>query len=147
MKKKKAPLNTSLRPDAAFGDFDSFAELFQQVEQRLEYWVEGAKNEFTEKTVRRMQELDVTRTELAERLGKKQSHITKLLGGNNNFTIETMVRIAEALDCHFRCHLEPVDCDTHWVDLVRTGSEPIRNEPKEPQTEPENEDADITIAA
>lgn len=146
MKKQKAPLNTTLRPDTAFGDFDSFEELFKQAEQQLEYWVEGAKIEFTEKTVRRMQELNVTRTELADRLGKKQPHITKLLSGNNNFTIETMVQIAEALECHFRCHLEPAECETHWVDLLRTEPEAIDSELEAPE-EPVYEDADITIAA
>ncbi len=118
MKKGRKPSNTNQRLEGPYADFDSFEELFDQARQRLDYRVEGAKNEFTEKTVRRMQALDMTRTELAERLGKKQSHITKLLAGSNNFTIETMVQIAEALDCHFRCHLEPANCQTHWVDMV-----------------------------
>jgi transcriptional regulator with XRE-family HTH domain len=147
MKKKKAPLNTTLHPDAALGDFDSFEELFKQAEQQLAYWVEGAKNEFTEKTVRRMQELNVTRTELADRLGKKQPHITRLLRGNNNFTIETMVQIAEALDCHFRCHLEPAECETVWINILRENPELIGNELEEPELEPNDEDANLTIAA
>lgn len=147
MKKKKAPLNTTLRPDTALGDFDSFAELFQQAEQRLEYWVEGSKNEFTEKTVRRMQELNVSRTELADRLGKKQSHITKLLSGNNNFTIETMVQIAEALKSHFRCHLEPTDCETVWINVLRERPQLIASELEQPELESSNEDANLTIAA
>jgi plasmid maintenance system antidote protein VapI len=135
-----------LHNDGPYADFDSFEELFDQARQRLDFWVEGAKNEFSEKTVQRMQELNVTRTELAERLGKKQPHITKLLSGNNNFTIETMVQIAEALDCHFRCHLEPANCQTHWVDIVRPQVLEVELE-KEETTAISDTDANFASAA
>ncbi len=120
MKNQKEQSDTQAIHEDAYAEFDSFEELLDQALKRLDYWVEGAKNEFTEITVRRMQALGISRSELAQRLGKKQSHVTKLLGGNNNFTIETMVQIAEALGCHFRCHLEPTSCQTHWVDVART---------------------------
>jgi len=113
MKKQKEPLDMNQRLDGPYAGFDSFEELFEQARRRLDYWVEGAKIEFTEKIVERMDTLGISRKELAEKLGKKQSHITRLLSGNNNFNIENMVQIAEALDCHFRCHLEPVECETH----------------------------------
>jgi plasmid maintenance system antidote protein VapI len=146
MKKGKEPSNTNQHLDGPYADFDSFEELFDQARQRLDYRVEGAKNEFTEKTVRRMQALGVTRTELAERLGKKQSHITKLLGGSNNFTIETMVQISEALECHFRCHLEPANCQTHWVDMIRPQALVVKNEQEE-ATAISNTDATFASAA
>lgn len=146
MKKGKEPSITSQHLDGPYADFDSFEELFEQARQRLDYRVEGAKNEFTEKTVRRMQALGITRTELADRLGKKQPHITKLLSGNNNFTIETMVQIAEALECHFRCHLEPANCQTHWVDMVRPQVLEVEHEQKVATVTPDT-DANFASAA
>jgi transcriptional regulator with XRE-family HTH domain len=102
-----------------YSDFDSFEDLFEQAEKRLDYKVEGAKNDFTETVVRRMEETEVTRSELAERLGKQKPQITKLLRGNNNFTIETMVEIANALGCNYRSHLEPKECEAMWLNVTR----------------------------
>ena len=107
-------------PDSPYKDFETFGELFSQAEERLDYFVEGAKNEFTEKIVARMRDLGISKSELAERLDAERSFVTRLLSGNNNFTIETMVRIARALDCGFRSHLEPDECDTVWVDIMRS---------------------------
>ena len=102
-----------------YSDFDSFEDLFEQAEKRLDYKVECAKNDFTETVVRRMEETEVTRSELAERLGKQKPQITKLLRGNNNFTIETMVEIANALGCNYRSHLEPKECEAMWLNVTR----------------------------
>lgn len=102
-----------------YNDFDSFDELFEQAEQRLDYKIEGAKLEFTETIVRRMEETEVTRSALAERLGKLKPQISKLLRGNNNFTIATMVEIADALGCNYRSHLEPKDCDAVMWNVTR----------------------------
>jgi len=93
-----------------YNNIDSFESLFDQAEKRLDYKVEGAKSEFTENIVRRMKEADVTRSDLAEILGKKKPQITRLLRGDNNFTVQTMVEIADALGCNYRSHLEPKEC-------------------------------------
>jgi len=103
-----------------YSSIDSFESLFEQAEKRLDYKVEGAKNEFTEKIVRRMEESGISRSELADRLGKKKPQITRLLKGNNNFTVETMVEIADALGCNYRSHLEP--CASGFAKLRRDKS-------------------------
>lgn len=102
-----------------YNDFDSFDSLFAQAEKRLDYKVEGAKNEFTETVVCRMEEIGISRSELADRLGKKKPQISKLLRGNNNFTVETMVEIADALGCNYRSHLEPKECEAIWLNVMR----------------------------
>lgn len=102
-----------------YNDFDSFDELFEQAERRLDYKIEGAKLEFTETIVRRMEATEVTRSELAERMGKLKPQVSKLLRGDNNFTVATMVEIADALGCNYRCHLEPKDCDAVFWNVTR----------------------------
>ena len=102
-----------------YSSIDSFESLFTQAEKRLDYKVEGAKNEITEKIVCRMVEAGVTRSELADQLGKKKPQMTRLLRGSNNFTVETMVEIADALGCNYRSHLEPKDCETVWLNVMR----------------------------
>ena len=75
----------------------SFSELFQQAEQHDDSWVAGAIVEFTESLVREMKRQGITRTELARRLGASPAYVTKILRGEVNFTLATMVRLARAL--------------------------------------------------
>jgi hypothetical protein len=91
----------------AYKGFTSFEEFFQQAEERPEYWIERAKLEFTREMLVRMEQLGVTRTELAKRLDVQPGLVTRLASGNNNFTLETMVRIALALGSIYRAHLQP----------------------------------------
>lgn len=72
-----------------------------------EYRTEGASIEFTNDMVTQMREAGVSRSELARTIGVTPAYISKLLRGATNFTLDTMVKIATALDCEFRCSLEP----------------------------------------
>src|SRR5436305_12498574 len=83
----------------------SFPELFEQAERHDDYWVAGAILEFTEGVVREMERQGVTRTELARRLGATPAYVTKILRGKANFTLETMVRLARALDVRLHVQL------------------------------------------
>lgn len=85
----------------------SFADLYQEAEQAEEFWVAGAILELTEEVVRRMEEQGVSRSELARRLGTSPAYVTKLLRGNANLTLATMVRLARALESELHCHLTP----------------------------------------
>jgi|HubBroStandDraft_4_1064222.scaffolds.fasta_scaffold975229_1 transcriptional regulator with XRE-family HTH domain len=92
--------------DKPYEPFDSFDEFFEQAEKRPEYWIEGAKLEFTREVLAEMRSSGVSKGELASRLGVQPGMVTRLLSGNNNFELATMVRIARALNCQFRCHLQ-----------------------------------------
>ena len=108
------------------GKFESFDEMFQRAEERTGYWVELAKLGFTEDMLGRMKELGVNKSQLAQKLGAPPALVTRLASGHNNFTIQTMVRIARALSCEFRCHLQPSGTKTCWIDVLK----------EEPQREP-----------
>jgi DNA-binding XRE family transcriptional regulator len=69
---------------------------------------EGASIEFTNAMLTRMRQLDVSRSQLASRIGVNPAYISKILRGDTNFSLETMVKIANALDSEFRCQLQPV---------------------------------------
>jgi transcriptional regulator with XRE-family HTH domain len=73
-----------------------------------EYRAEGASIEFTNAMLTRMRQLDVSRSQLASRIGVNPAYISKILRGDTNFSLETMVKIANALDSEFRCQLQPV---------------------------------------
>jgi len=76
-----------------------FTEKLDKFANDPEFLAEEAILEFTEKLVAKMQEQKVSRAELAKRLDVSKSFITKLLNGNPNMTIKTMVAIAAMLDC------------------------------------------------
>lgn len=45
-----------------------------------------------------MERLGLSRTDLAERLGTSRAYVTKLLDGQENMTLKTLVRVANALE-------------------------------------------------
>lgn len=94
----------------------SFAPLFEEARKHLDYWVAGAEIEFTEELCRAMEEQGVNRAELARRIGSSPAYITKVLGGNANFTLTTMVKLARALELEVKIHLAPEGAYTIWKD-------------------------------
>jgi transcriptional regulator with XRE-family HTH domain len=85
-----------------------------------EYRAEGASIEFTNAMLTRMRQLDVSRSELAARIGVNPAYISKILRGDTNFSLETMVKIANALESDFRCHLQPSGAKSQWLDVYST---------------------------
>ncbi|TAK72259.1 MAG: XRE family transcriptional regulator, partial [Dehalococcoidia bacterium] len=49
----------------------------------------------------------VSRAELAERLGTSRAYVTKLLEGQENMTVKTLVRVANALEMKVAMKLVP----------------------------------------
>jgi transcriptional regulator with XRE-family HTH domain len=73
--------------------------------------------EVTEEICRVLDEQDVTRNELAQRLGKSKGFITQVLSGERNMTLRTMADFAAALGCRFRVQAtSPMD-ETHGHPL------------------------------
>ncbi|MCB1234477.1 MAG: helix-turn-helix transcriptional regulator [Verrucomicrobiae bacterium] len=63
-----------------------------------------------------MKEQEVTKSELARRIGTSPAYVTKILRGETNFTLDTMVKIAHALNCRLQTHLARQGFRTHWLD-------------------------------
>jgi transcriptional regulator with XRE-family HTH domain len=91
-----------------------------QARETHEYRAEGASIEFTNALVTRMREVGVSRSELARKIRANPAYISKILRGETNFTLDTMVKIATALDSDFRCHLQPSGAKSQWLDVYST---------------------------
>ena len=72
------------------------------------YRAEGASIRFTEELVARMKASGVTRSALAEKIGASPAYVTKILRGDTNFTLDSMVKIANALGCELSIGLQPL---------------------------------------
>ncbi len=106
-------------PDNRTATVDPFDALFREAEKTDQFWVSKAKLRFTEEMLSRMDDLGLKKADLAMRLGVKPAQISRLCSGLNNFTVETMVRVARALNCEFNTHLHPEGATTHWIDLLK----------------------------
>ncbi len=107
---------------------ERYRKMFQEAEASVEYWVAGPEIEFTEDLCRLMKEKKVSRAELARRMGTSRAYITKLLGGDANFTLATMVKLAMALDGAVHVHIADKRARTRWHDEL-PGQPPESGEP------------------
>ena len=86
------------------------------------YWTELALLEFTEDVVARMEHLGLSRSELASRIDSSPAYVTKILRGSSNFTLQSMVKIARAVGCGLRTHLQPEGTESRWLDSEKNSS-------------------------
>jgi len=70
----------------------SFRNLAEEARGHDDYWTERAILEVTEEVARRMEELKISRAELASRLGTSPGYVTKILRGEANLTLATLAR-------------------------------------------------------
>lgn len=98
-----------------------YREFLERVETSPDYWHEGAILEFTLDLQRRMEEQDVSRAELARRMGTSRAYITRLLGGDANFTLMTMVKLSMAVGGALHLHISDQKATTRWQDIPAPG--------------------------
>lgn len=97
----------------------NYYDLFKGLKRDPEYLTECGIVEFTENMARRMEELGVSRSELARRLDTSPAYITKILRGEANFTLKSMVKIAHALESRLTTHMQPEGTSSTWFDLFQ----------------------------
>ena len=85
----------------------SFKELIDEAKGRDTYWAASMILDFTEGLHKIMEANGVTRSDLARRLGVSPAYITKVLRGNVNFTVDSMVRLVRAAGGEVSIHIAP----------------------------------------
>jgi len=101
-------------------DQNGFATLFRNAEQCASFWVETAKLDFSESLRDLMERRGVSKADLAKRLGVSKAYITKVFQGDANFTLESMVKLAHALDGRLHVHVGEKKADLRTFELIRT---------------------------
>ena len=81
------------------------------------YRAESVMIRFTEELVALMNKKSITRSALAEKINVSPAYITKVLKGDTNFTLDTMVKISTALNCDLSTHLSERGFQTRWFDV------------------------------
>jgi transcriptional regulator with XRE-family HTH domain len=102
----------------------SFRTLIESAKQRNSYWFETAKLDFSIELNRLFKRTGMTQAELATKIDSSPAYITKIFRGDTNFTIETMVKLAIAVDGELHIQITPKNVKTKWFDeLTSLGSE------------------------
>ena len=89
--------------------FQEHREWQAKARQSLTYKVAKAQSVFAYKLEGRMNNRRVSRSRLAGMISSSKAYVTKMLGGDANFTIETMVKVLDALDADLVINVKPRD--------------------------------------
>lgn len=97
---------------------------YQSLDADIDYLVEEAKIDFAISLDRIMKRQNLSQAQLAKMLNKSPAYISKALSGDENFTVETMVRLAVAVNGRYCHHIVPRDSEVHWFEVANqiTGS-------------------------
>lgn len=97
---------------------EQFSALVDDLKSDRSYQHAKAKIDFASSLWRVMQQRNVSNSELAARIGKSRAWITKVLSGDCNFTIETMVDLADAVGGKISLHIADSESRTRWLEEI-----------------------------
>ncbi len=93
---------------------ESIVNLLDASKRENTYWEEMAILNFTEALLDRIEEMGIAKQDLAAKLGVSPGYVTKLIGGQNNFTLRTMVKVARAVDSELHVDIRPSNSWGRW---------------------------------
>jgi transcriptional regulator with XRE-family HTH domain len=82
----------------------------------LGYWKSYSLLQFTNSLVRLMKLENVQGKDLATRLGVSATQVSKVLSGQENVTVETMAKFADALDAIVHVHVAKRGMQVQWQE-------------------------------
>lgn len=82
-----------------------YGRFIARAKRGIHYWTRLAVRDFTEELVSRMAARKMNNAALAAEAKVSPAYVTKVLRGSENFTLETMNKLALAVGCHVRVRL------------------------------------------
>ena len=93
-----------------------FAKLLNNAKKRPEYWASRITLEFANSLDNFLVQKNISRKQLAEKVHVTPAYVTKVLRGDANYTVETMVKLAMAVDARVDVKLLPKETiEWHWL--------------------------------
>ena len=83
------------------------------------FWVESFKIDFVVELTKLLNRRGLSYAKLAQKLEKSPAYISKVFAGDENLTIESMVKLVRALDGKIHFHVSEDGCDVRWFDIVK----------------------------
>ena len=103
--------------------------ILNQARQGRAYKREKIVLALTEEMIALMEQQGMNKSELAERMDTSKPYITKVMSGTANFTLDSMIQIADALNSELSVHLTAKDCETQWIDFTSKSSTTLVKNP------------------
>ena len=110
---------------------EKYRQFMSRARKQVAYWRQVAMRDFTEDLIARFKG-SISQAELAARLNVKPAYVSRILRGSDNFTLETMAKLALAVGGKVRIHIADLDADTRFVDYVTGDNQihmPVPGEP------------------
>ncbi|MGH9438172.1 MAG: helix-turn-helix domain-containing protein [Terriglobia bacterium] len=98
--------------------FTKYAKFLKNAPRTAAYWTRVAMRDFTEDLLARMSAKKMNQAALAEAANVSPAYITKVLRGSENFTLETMAKLAMAVGGKVRIHIADQSACTYWIDSI-----------------------------
>ncbi|WP_461832838.1 helix-turn-helix domain-containing protein [Desulfothermus sp.] len=92
---------------------------FKEIKKTDSYIAEQTKLDFIVQIYKLMQESNITQKEFARKLGVTEAYVSRILRGNINFTIDTMVKLTRALNSNLHIKVVPVYQDVKWFSVIK----------------------------
>lgn len=107
----------------------TFCNLLERAKKSLTYRKEKAILRFTSDIYQAMKSKSQSKADLARLLGTSQAYITKIFLGDANFTLETMVKLANAVDRDLEIKISPRNAKGNFIHSPNSAwSDRIENE-------------------
>ena len=103
-----------------------FAALYHKTNTTPKYRSEKLSVGFLSEVHLRMTAQSITKAELARRAEVSPAYITKLFNGSSNLSLETMSKLALALDCGISLHLDTGEQKKAVKHAAKTKARPAR---------------------
>jgi len=100
---------------------NAFKKMVEQARRNPDYWAAGIAMDFAAGVDVLMKRKNISRSELASRIGTSLPYITKVMRGDANFTLETMAKIAMAVDATVDVRLIDNEVMAFTFPLVSSG--------------------------
>jgi transcriptional regulator with XRE-family HTH domain len=97
------------------------------MEDRIGEELSGLITQVTNEIDWLMRENQVTRADLAARMGVSPGRVSQVLSGGENLTLRTLASLAAALNAHFELELQPAATPAHSYETGQTV--PVAAEP------------------
>ena len=89
----------------------------EKLRSKLPYQIEYAKETFSDELWQAMEHRNLTQVRFAKKAGIPKQFLTKVFRGGN-CTIETMVRLAFALNYKLHIHVTPSELGCGWIHAI-----------------------------
>lgn len=94
-----------------------YREFIWQAVKQVAYWRRIAVRDFTEELITRLRARNFSQARLAKLLDVKPAYVSRILRGSDNFTLETMVKLAMAVGGKVRVHIADIGAETRFIDV------------------------------